>query len=1271
MRSSTTTYLAFLTSLVGAIALAPVANAQALPKTDGTPIAQTQPEAPKAEALQLAQPTDIPPESEEAPAQVVSPIQILAPTTPTTGEKTTNLVVQYGAGETVTVKVNGAAIDPATPTQTQANPDGSITQVWYNLPLKMGENTLTVQSATGASVSTKLRVKELAARIIFVPTGNPQIPADGRSTLKIEGLILDDEGNELAQDAIVTLTSSAGEFINADQDKDRPGFQVVARNGKFTADLRSTLQAQKVRIRAAVELIETKTLQPGAGVPPAGPIRERFNESSEQRPPTQPPLLNPDISPTVPFETREGVYPLADTVRELEAYTQIEFITDLRQPIVSGSVNIRIGERGTDFYSSFRDFLDPDLLDDGFGVDFSTAVFATGRVGSWLLTGAFNNQRPLNQVCDGTTRLFRDPQFCDQVYPVYGDSSTTDYLTPSIDSVYFRMERTSPVLGAGTDYFMWGDYSTAELTAPSQFFTATNRNLHGFKANYNLGPLQITALYANNLEGFQRDIIPPNGTSGYYFLSRRLLIGGSEVVTIETEELNRPGTVVEVKQLYRGADYEIDYDRGTILFRRPVLRTEFDLFGRTLVRRIVVTYQYEGDGGGNLYAGRLQYNFSREFGKESWIGATYLNQDQGDQTFELYGADVWVPLGEKGRFLAEIARSNNDSVFRGNIQGTAIRAEILGPLFTDNVFGRAYYRTVDENFANNATFIFTPGQTRYGAEVVAKVTPTTQLQFQFDREINFGIATQVNTNPVDLFNPNPGPVPGQRVDNDVTTFRAGIVQKLGAAALSVDYVNRSRDDDATGQLSEDSQQIVSRLDLPITDQLTFRAQNELNLGDEDPIYPDRTTVGLDWAVYPGVTLRVAQQFISSTSQFDSNSITSLDVLMDHQLDENTTMTGRYSILNGVSGFTSQGAIGLNHRIRLTPGLKLNLAYERIFGDIFAYTTAGQQFAQPYAVGQSSASLGVTEGDSYAVGLEYTDDPNFKASARVEYRTSEISESLVISAAAAGKITPALTGLVRYQQANFANQLIQDEGLGDTINLKVGLAYRDPNNDKFNALLRYEFRQNPSTLPEDILTFSGTGSEVHLFAIEALYAPNYRWEFYAKYALRDTKSYLSDDLIGKNSISLTQLRASYRFAYRWDAAIEARWISQSFVGFDEFGFVTEVGYYVTPNLRLAAGYSFGKAQDDDFGDRNRGGLYVNLSLKLSDLFGFGLQPVAPPQQQESKPDPQPIANTTEEPQAVLPSEAKAVSQSTEMIPHAEVASPTHATPATSTVEGGQP
>ncbi|MHC5726553.1 MAG: TonB-dependent receptor, partial [Nostoc sp.] len=137
-----------------------------------------------------------------------------------------------------------------------------------------------------------------------------------------------------------------------------------------------------------------------------------------------------------------------------------------------------------------------------------------------------------------------------------------------------------------------------------------------------------------------------------------------------------------------------------------------------------------------------------------------------------------------------------------------------------------------------------------------------------------------------------------------------------------------------------------------------------------------------------------------------------------------------------------------------------------------------------------------------------------------------------------------------------------------------------------------------------------------FALEAIYAPSWQWEFYGKYALRNSTSYIASDLAGTSMVNLAQLRATYRLGYSWDLVGEARWIGQS--TYTETGFVVETGYYLTPNLRLSAGYVFGKVDDRDFsGTRSAGGAYLGFTVKLNELFdGFGQQKIAPRQQQES-------------------------------------------------------
>lgn len=1017
-------------------------------------------------------------------------------------------------------------------------------------------------------------------RIQIAPTDGASVRADRRSTVLLGGSITDDSGNVLDNDIVVTLSTSAGEFIGADYDLDRVGFQVLARRGEFFAELRSSLDAQRVVIRASA-------------------ARE-------------------DLIAVTPLPLPDN---LVDGPREIDAYTDVSFATDLRSSLVTGVVDLRFGSASTNIWGSFRDFLRPEDIGST-EFDARTAVFATGAIGDWLFTGAYDSDRNLNERCDSLgTRLYGDA--CEPTYPVYGDSSTNDFITPSQDSLYLRFQQDASISEAEPNFFMWGDYSTNEFSRPSQLFTSTSRQLHGFMGNYTIGGensgLQLTAMYADNVRPFKRDTIVPDGTSGYYFLSEQLVLSGSEEIYIEVEELNRPGTVVERVALSRGSDYRIDYDRGAILFTQPVSITEANPFGQTLVRRIVATYQVEGEEtGGSLFGGRAQYNLSYDLDAPSWIGASIVTEDNNASDFTLYGVDALISLGDRAQVVGEYAFSSLDGTPSSDGDGSAFRLEASGE-FSDTFSGRAYWRETDSDFSNTSTASFRPGQTRWGAELSALVGSDTLFKVQYDQEENQGTASEVVTGFDALRNPGFFAEPGESIDNSLTTVRAGVQQKLGEATVDLAYVYRDRSD-RIGNLDFSSSQLVSGLTMPIADNLSFRAQNELNLGgdDNDPVYPGRTVLGLDYTPIPEVTVRLAQQFFGE-SDVAPDSITSLDTLLDYDLTDNTQLTGRYSMLGGYNGITGQGAVGLNHRWNISPGLNLDLGYERIVGEGLGTLSTGERFEQPFAVGQSAAALGIAPGSTYSVGLEYVDNADFQASARAEFRDTDSSgDNTVLTASVAGKLSPAVTALGRYEYANYANQTLTGR-FNSTSSLKLGMAYRNPYSDTFNALLSYEYATNPA------LTINSPGSDninEHTLATEAIYAPNYRWEFYGKYALRYTNADLASQGLSSisNTIHLAHLRAAYRLGYRWDLAGDVRYITQPSVDYDETAFALEAGYYVTPDLRVGAGYSFGSVNDRSFqgsGDRDDSGFYVAATFKVNELFnGFGLQDPAPPQQTES-------------------------------------------------------
>jgi outer membrane protein OmpA-like peptidoglycan-associated protein len=1103
-------------------------------------------------------------------------IVILSPTIGTVLDApAATVVIQMPSNARIELLVNGKAVDPSSIGRSELDETNkTITQTWYGVPLQAGDNQITARAIGSESASSSINLKVRGAPTkLVVSTLESKVPADGRSYVTVNGQLVDEDGNRSNWDALVTLEASEGKFIGTDASSEQPGFQVEAKQGKFSTQLQSGLKTGKVTIRA----------------------------------------LN----------------------AQMESFTQVQFETDLRPSLVTGVIDLRVGARGTDFYRSLRDFLPADR-DNRTQVDLYGAVFGTGRVGEWLFTGAFNNSRTLNQDCAGNSSLAGTEKYCEQQYPVYGDSSTVTRTTPSYDSLFLRFERNSPVQGASTDYFMWGNYGTEEFATRSQQFSAISRQLQGFKGNFNLGDLQITGFYSNVGKGFQRDTIAPNGTSGTYFLSKRLLINGSENVTIELIDFFSAGTVVARQELIRGKDYDINYDNGSILFRQPLLQTELGDAGQLLRRQIVVTYQNEQIGGdSSLYGGQLRYHLNRSQSQPSWIGANYFKESLGIRNFVLYGANALISFGEKTQLIAEYARSQNDSELFGYVSGSAMRFELNSEI-ASGILGKLYYSKAETGFANNATISFVPGQTRYGANLSAKVSPSTSLQLRYDQEDNVGIAPRPLTTLADLLSPRQEAIPGSAVNNSLRTISLGVQQNIGAALLNLDLLYRDRQDrQSPNLLSSNSTQLRSRLSVPIADNLRVTAQNEVSLtASSDAVIPDRSVLALDWTIVQGLTARLGQQWFHS-GPLAGNAITSADLLGEYKLGSDTTFTGRYSVIGGANNAAStQGALGINQRWQILPGLRMSFGYEHIFGSFTTATTTGTSFLQPFAVGQSSSALTFQNGDSYNIGVEYTDNPDFKASARFEHRSDNTSTNTVFSAAALGKLSPALTMLFNYQQSSAANQLIS--GLGTISNLKVGLAYRDPEDDKFNVLLRYEYRQNPSIVPESLLLGSGSGYNDHTLALEAIYAPNWQWEFYGKLALRNSTTTIARDFTGVSNTNLSQFRVTYRLGYNVELVGETRLLNQPTAGYSELGLVGEVGYYLTPNLRLAAGYSSGSVNvDRDFnGSRSASGLYAGITVKLNELFdGFGLQKT-PPRQQQDPVEPVPTVAKTSQPEQKL-------------------------------------
>lgn len=127
---------------------------------------------------------------------------------------------------------------------------------WYRLPFISGENKLVVKGLDPFGNERTL----VAERVVFQPDA-PQkltltiadktLAADrGRSSTQVTIQLLDQYGKKAKGSAFVTLTQSAGDWVESDLQKETPGFQVRVKQGEAIVHLKSSLYKGVAEIKA-------------------------------------------------------------------------------------------------------------------------------------------------------------------------------------------------------------------------------------------------------------------------------------------------------------------------------------------------------------------------------------------------------------------------------------------------------------------------------------------------------------------------------------------------------------------------------------------------------------------------------------------------------------------------------------------------------------------------------------------------------------------------------------------------------------------------------------------------------------------------------------------------------------------------------------------------------------------------------------------------------------------------------------------------------------
>jgi uncharacterized repeat protein (TIGR01451 family) len=864
-----------------------------------------------------------------------------------------------------------------------------------------------------------------------------------------------------------------------------------------------------------------------------------------------------------------GEFPLAPPVEPastlivatsggLRAEARLDFLPELRALIatgvIEGAVNLRnlnpqalVPARAADGFEQELAHLSREWNDGKSSAGARAAFFLKGKIkGDFLLTAAYDSDK------DTRERLFRDIQ-PDEFYPIYGDAAVRGFDAQSTSRLYVRVD-------GKRSYLLWGDFTT-QGNDDIRRLSSYSRSLTGVTHHYENERVRTNVFATRDTTRQAIEELRANGTSGPYQLATSGLLVNSEKVEIVTRDRNQPSLVIASLPQSRFSDYEIEPLTGRILFRSPVASVDRDL------NPVFVRVTYEVDQGGEAFwvAGvDAQVKLTDRIG----VGGTYVRDENPQAPFTLAGATAVAKLGEGTFVVGEVARTERGAE---GVTGDAVRLEVKHD--SKDLKANAFVARSDREF-NNPSAWLTNGRSESGGRAEYRVREGTMVRAEALRtedlvggnvrdgalasvtqEVGRNLTLEVgvryaaekgNASPVPPVEGSPAPQP---MPDEVTTVRARL----------------------TGQA-------------PFLAGANVFGEAEVDVNDTDKRI---LAVGGEYALPNRGRLYGRHELVSSiTGPYGLNATerqntTALGVDFDYMKDGR--MFSEYRIRDAISGGDAEAAFGLKNLWTLAPGVRLGTSIERV---------------------HSLSGTGQNENTAGAVALEYTANPFWKGSTRLELRDATTTESLLFTVGLAARLNRDWTALARNA---YSLQRAKDGGSERVVErLQAGLAWRDTETNRWNALARVEHRLEQ----DDARAGIALKASATIVSIHADWQPRRPFLVTGRYAAKWSTD-KSAGLTSKYRAQVIGGRATWEFAPRWDLGFVTSLLVGEGADSRHYGVGLELGYLVTTNLWVSAGYNLFGYRDADLSgaDYTAKGPYVRLRYKfdeglLESAGGFG-------------------------------------------------------------------
>ncbi len=736
------------------------------------------------------------------------------------------------------------------------------------------------------------------------------------------------------------------------------------------------------------------------------------------------------------------------------------------------------------------------------------AFFAKGRIkGEWLLTLAYDSDKEKTE----RNPLFQeiDP---DSYYIVYGDQSVQGYDAASREKLYVRLDRHQ-------FYALFGDFTTGlTVTELSRY----DRTLTGLKSELRSKHFDLNVFASENDQSFVKDELRGEGIAGLYHLRYPDLLFNSEKVRIETRDRFRPQLVLSSRPMARNLDYNIDYAAGTLYFKQPIASKDANLNPVFIVvdyetrNKEVDALTWGGRGAVKVMEDKIE------------IGASYITQEHDTGEDVLQGVDATIDLTNNTRMKLEYATSQD----MGEPSRDARLAELRHT--SSKLEGSVYYREQEAGFGLGQQSVVGSGTGIIGADgryhqsdyldVVARLFRQTNLQTEAERDV-------LDTGVV----------------YDATHYGAN-------AGL---LVARDSFSDGTEQRSEQITLGAHRAFLG--NRFNLRINHYQSLSNNDnPDYPTRTLLGMDYRLNPSTALFLEQEFAFG----EERKTRGTRLGMKHQPWTGATLNTSLEQQNSEAGERQFANAGLMQTWQVTEHWSMNASVDTT-------TTMKSSGEAPFSTSLPTASANTEDFVAVSLGANYQ-QRTWTWTSRLEQRNADSEDKRGIYLATVGEPRKGLGVSARMQWFETKSGSGVEGTHGD---LRLGLVQR-PFGRRWTILNRTDYVIDSRT--DDVGNYVN-GKLVNNLLVNYRRAAYQVSTYYGAKYVRDTIG----SVVYSGYTDSLGVETRHDLNEHWDIGVRVSALHSANSDLYEYSYGLSAGFNPATNLWLSIGYNWAGYEDRDF------------------------------------------------------------------------------------------